>query len=289
MKHAYLIMAHNQWDVLEQLLYVLDDSRNDIYLHIDKKASPPKNLSTLITHSNLYFVKQHNIVWGGTQMMQCTISMLEYAAKQIYTHYHFISGTDFPIKSQDYIHNFFDNHPQQQFIGVDWAGIESGKFLDRMQYFHFLINIIGKRERTSVLYRVLGRIEDCMLTLQHKAGINRISYNMYKGSSWFSISSDLVAIIITHKNEILKRYRFGANTDEIWLQTFAMEHIPEQIASSNLRYIKWIQGNPSPEIITMADYNELLQSDMLFTRKVDWNKDKDVILKLKSHILGEQL
>ena len=33
MKHAYLIMAHSQWELLEQLLKALDDERNDIYLH----------------------------------------------------------------------------------------------------------------------------------------------------------------------------------------------------------------------------------------------------------------
>lgn len=36
-KHAYLIMAHNNWKILEKLLILLDDKRNDIYLHIDLK------------------------------------------------------------------------------------------------------------------------------------------------------------------------------------------------------------------------------------------------------------
>ena len=33
-KHAFLIMAHNQFDLLEMLIKLLDDPRNDIYLHI---------------------------------------------------------------------------------------------------------------------------------------------------------------------------------------------------------------------------------------------------------------
>ena len=37
-RHAYLIMAHNHFDFLKELLGCLDDNRNDIYLHIDKKA-----------------------------------------------------------------------------------------------------------------------------------------------------------------------------------------------------------------------------------------------------------
>ncbi|ULT23651.1 hypothetical protein KUH03_31500 [Sphingobacterium sp. E70] len=36
-KHAFLILAHNEFSVLEKLLYCLDDERNDIYIHFDKK------------------------------------------------------------------------------------------------------------------------------------------------------------------------------------------------------------------------------------------------------------
>lgn len=37
-KHAYLIMAHTQFEQLGVLLELLDYGENDIYLHIDKKA-----------------------------------------------------------------------------------------------------------------------------------------------------------------------------------------------------------------------------------------------------------
>lgn len=219
--------------------------------------------------------------------MQCTLAMLECAGKQKYSFYHFISGTDFPIKSQDYLHNFFDSHPQEQFIGFDWAGIESGKFLDRMKYYHFFINILGKRGGTSFHKQILASIADISLAFQRKMRVNRIKCKMFKGSSWFSITHSAVCAIVSKKNEILKRYRFTANSDELWLQTFAMEHFPEQIALSNLRYIKWIQGNPSPETLTMRDYDDLLHTEMVFARKFDWNKDKNIIFKLKSHILGK--
>ena len=37
-KHAMLIMAHNQFEILEKLLIMLDHERNDIYIHIDRKS-----------------------------------------------------------------------------------------------------------------------------------------------------------------------------------------------------------------------------------------------------------
>ena len=34
MKHAYLIIVHNEYSVLETLLSMIDDERNDIYLPV---------------------------------------------------------------------------------------------------------------------------------------------------------------------------------------------------------------------------------------------------------------
>ena len=36
MKHAYLILAHHEFGLLQTLIDCLDDVRNDIYVHIDK-------------------------------------------------------------------------------------------------------------------------------------------------------------------------------------------------------------------------------------------------------------
>lgn len=37
MKHAYLIIAHNEFELLKLLIDRIDDARNDIYIHIDQK------------------------------------------------------------------------------------------------------------------------------------------------------------------------------------------------------------------------------------------------------------
>ena len=65
-KHAYLILAHNQFDLLSKLLRCLDDSRNDIFLHIDLKASfEREQLISVVKESNLYFTDRVSVRWGG--------------------------------------------------------------------------------------------------------------------------------------------------------------------------------------------------------------------------------
>lgn len=36
--HAFLIIAHNEFDILEKVIKLLDDNENHLYIHIDKKV-----------------------------------------------------------------------------------------------------------------------------------------------------------------------------------------------------------------------------------------------------------
>ena len=72
-KHAYLIIAHNEPEVLRTLLAMLDDVRNDIFVHIDRRARfvyesvkdyKPK-------HSTLVFLEHPIAVyWGDISQVQ---------------------------------------------------------------------------------------------------------------------------------------------------------------------------------------------------------------------------
>lgn len=65
-RHAYLIIAHNQFSLLKKLLVALDDPRNDIFLHIDKKAKYDKRqLVETVKKAHLYFTKSIKVTWGG--------------------------------------------------------------------------------------------------------------------------------------------------------------------------------------------------------------------------------
>ncbi len=65
-KHVYLIMAHDNFDMLSLLLKELDDIRNDIVIHIDKKSSNV-NIADLKTHcqySEVSFIESISVTWG---------------------------------------------------------------------------------------------------------------------------------------------------------------------------------------------------------------------------------
>ena len=57
MKHAYLILAHNNFNQLKKLINLLDDIDNDIFIHIDEKSNINlKQLELNTKFSNVKFI-----------------------------------------------------------------------------------------------------------------------------------------------------------------------------------------------------------------------------------------
>ncbi len=112
-RHAYLIMAHNKWDQLEQLMGLLDDSRNDLYLHIDAKVKDFDfdHFRGVCKQSGVYFIEPRlDVRWGTSSQVKTELLMEKAAYQRGYARYHFISGVDLPLKTQDELHAFFDGN-----------------------------------------------------------------------------------------------------------------------------------------------------------------------------------
>jgi len=70
--HAYLIIAHDQFDLLESLLKCIDDERNDIYIHIDSHSKLDiSRIQSVLQNSRVEFVPRIHIRWGGFDMVRC--------------------------------------------------------------------------------------------------------------------------------------------------------------------------------------------------------------------------
>lgn len=101
MRHAFLILAHNEFQILKILLSMLDDGRNDIYLHIDKKMScsdPLEQDLFRLAKARLFVLEQRlDVRWGDISVVKAELLLLETASmKGPYDYYHLLSGVDLP-------------------------------------------------------------------------------------------------------------------------------------------------------------------------------------------------
>lgn len=120
MKFAYLILAHHNFSQLQLLLDLLDDKRNDIYVHIDKKIKETVVLNTV--KSKLYCVEDRvNVAWGDISQIKAEYKLFRMAFNNgPYDYYHLISGDDLPIKSyccdEVFVQTIIWNSPFQECI-----------------------------------------------------------------------------------------------------------------------------------------------------------------------------
>lgn len=295
-KHAYLIMAHNQFDLLEVLLKLLDDSRNDIYLHIDKKVKEFDFLyfKNLCKKSRLFFLPRLSIKWGDYNQVKCELSALEFALENCkgetdYSYFHWLSGVDLPIKTQDEIHSFFTSNAGKEFVHFDREVIEP-ELLDRMRYYQFFRN---KRPDGKMHF------PDFLQAVQRKLGIDRTKkydWIIQKGSAFWSITKEMAEIVVTRKKTIKKMFSHTLCGDEQFMQTMVINStrkdclfrtvFDDDIIYSSMRMIDWDKGkgNGSPWTFTESDYQRLIQSDALFARKFNIITNPQIVYMINEYI-----
>lgn len=171
-KHAYLIIAHEEFEVLQKLVEALDDKRNDIFIHMDKKV---RNLPVLrCKKAGLSWVENRvDVCWGHVSQIESEYVLFE-AAKEsgaLYAYYHLISGTHMPLKSQEAIHAYFNRLQGKQVLNFLDATPYEVNF--KMNRFHFFIKNHRhahslKAGMAQLFWRVLLRIQT-LLRIKKKA------------------------------------------------------------------------------------------------------------------------
>lgn len=285
-RHAYLIICHGHWQILKLLLQTLDDERNDIYIHVDKKVNkfPEAELKSVVLKSKLIFVPRRLVNWGGYSQIESELSLLMEAIKTHHSYYHLLSGVDFPIKTQDVIHKFFDEHRGSNYIKYDWNSMKNNSHLERIREYHFFQEKIGRNFGKMAAFWWYA--EEMSLKFQKIISVNRIKgreSKFFKGTNWFSITHEMASFVVSRTDYIEQNFRFSLCADEMFLQTVARSSpFRDSIVNDTLRFIDWQRGNPY--IFRSADYDILLESNKLFARKFDENVDLEIVKRLSKHL-----
>lgn len=270
MKHAYLIMAHNEFRILDRLLEAIDDERNDIYIHWDRKLSV---CPTIRTGKARVFVltERVDVRWGGLSLVKAEYALFEAAFLHGgYDYYHLLSGVDMPLKSQNYIHHFFSINKGKELIGYSGGDIED--MIDiRVRRYHLFPRYFMKNDNWRFFF--VKVIRALYLRLQNLFGIQRHRSVVFKkGTNWVSVTDAFVRYLIQQKNTVLDMYHYTFCSDEIFIQTLCWNSPfrknlfdPENESYGCMRKIGW-KGNQLIEW-EEKDYDELMESFALFARK----------------------
>lgn len=294
MRHAFLIMAYNNFSQLKMLLRLLDDSRNSIYLHVDAATQTfsPLELEGLLCHASLELIPRIKITWGGTSQIECEASLITHALKSSCDYYHLISGMDLPLHNMDYIDSFFREYKGKEFIHFT----ECEKNIkvstrDRIALYHPLQETLGRH---------CGLTELAFGTAQRALHVDRLRKEsnliLGKGANWFSITKNLAQYFADNwTSRYTQIFSSSFCGDELILQTVTLnspyrENIyhsePDDNYKAIMRLIDWKRGKPY--IFRTKDFNELIHSPMLFARKFDERVDRHIIDMIVEHVASER-
>ena len=297
-KHAYLILAHTHLRQLRTLLSLLDDPRNDIYIHIDRKAPfSAKDLEGCCVRSAVQFVEPRiSVHWGGPSVMRAELALLKAATAAPHAYYHLLSGLDLPIKTQDEIHAFFQAHPDREFLQC-W--LMEASYTDRFTYY----TLFPENNRFILSKKLNKLVKDILMRLG--ARINR-GIDFHLSSQWFSITDGLARYVVSREDWLEQVFGHTSVPDEVFMATLlwnspfkerlfdATLHQEQKAAdrkalSGNLRLIDWTRG-PSvrhPWTFREEDWDLLMASPCLWARKFDERTDANVIERLEKHLTSK--
>ena len=275
-KHAYLIIAHNEYPVLRTLLSMLDDERNDIYLYIDRRS---RNLRKSMHHYELSRSKLHiipnpiKLYWGDISLVEAEFTLLETAsANGKYAYYHLLSGVDLPLKNQNYIHDFFDRHAGAEFVGC-WETDEHRRDVRRRvgRYYLFTRHL---RDKGTLAHALAAPVRNVALGLQKAVRFQRPwDYDFHKGYQWASLTQPCCDYIIKEKKNVMRRFRMTLAPDEIFLPTLVWAspfrrniYDTADPTRGSQRLVDWERGRPY--VWQEADFDELMHAPALFAPKL---------------------
>lgn len=279
-KQAYLIIAHKNDLGFKTLLKMLDDPRNDLFIHMDKKNKyyDIDETKQILKKSSVYHTERTNVTWGGYSQINAELLLLKKATTVgKYQHYHLLSGACLPIKTQTQIISFFEKNEDKEFIRFEKSVFS---YQERTKYYHFLQDKVGRSHNL-----ILRGLELLLVKMQKIFKIKRNeNVKFQKGTNWFSITDGFARYVIDKETWIKKTFKYTYCCDEVFLQTLLISSpYVENLYHKNfdndltaiMRLIDWSRGKPYT--FRMSDYDDLCESNMLFARKFDSNVDSEII------------
>jgi hypothetical protein len=276
MQYAYIISAYKNLEQVARLVRRLQSERVSFLVHVDKKTDD-RTYEALVRSlrdlASVGFLPRHTCHWGGFGHVRATLKGIDelIRADTPFDYVILLTGQDYPIKSSEYIENFFETQAPSSFMG--FAALPSDSWsprggLDRIEYWH--LRLYGHHLRLPFERRFPSGLRP------------------YGGGAYWCLSRDCIEYVsdfVTRRPEVVSFFHHVDIPDEIFFQTILLNSdLRDTIVNDNLRYIDWTRGR-RPAILEARDFEALRASPKLFARKFDARQDEQVLDLIDRHLL----
>lgn len=264
MNIAYLILAHKNATQVNRLINSLKGPGTSFIIHIDDSADIDEFICTTAGNSaRILFVEDRvSCLWGTFSIVQATINSLIFIQSNVKEadRVVLLSGQDYPIKSRQYIDDFFAAKPAAIFMNYFTIPYENWSMGGVFRFPNF--------EKVNAFMTIYG------------------------GSQWWSMPMDVVreVLLLCDKYPVFGRYFSKVNIpDESFFQTLifnAGDAVSHHIVNDNLKFTFWDLPDNNRSILNIHDFDLLKESKGLFARKFDEKMDDAILNKIDVEFLS---
>ena len=274
MKKAYLITAYDQPLMLKRLVSALNTKGVFFFVHIDAKSDIAPFCEAVKDIKNLQFVERTKVNWMGFSQIQSILTLMSQASNfQSFDYYSLISGSDYPIKSNEYIINFFEGN-KTEYINY-WKLTDRPSWLNKIEYYYLtdflpIRNYYPKLTLRGLYWRMFYR---SIKYFPKRKILNNII--PYGGSDWWSLTHECVRFILDYANnnpEFMKFYKYTLSPSDMFFQTIVMNSKFAESAQNYSRYKKWSLETSDVDKLSET---KMLPEDSFNFRYIDWSSTWD--------------
>ena len=290
MRIAFLNLCHTDAPVVARAAAKLLKYEDfDMYVHVDYKSEMAPFIDALSGVPRLYFTdERQKVYWGGFNAIRATIMLLKQAlaSAREYDYFVLLQNLDYPIRSNEFIHHFFDISSGTEFIrgcsisrSKDWHFSRKYKIYNQRDD-DFYTN---KHSKPRMYMRYAHMLIKSFKTILSNGVIidNGQVYNLYYGAAQWAITRDLAKYFVefydTHPefNHFMEHIQFP---DEEYFHTivhnspFKYKCVkydePAERWLVNWRNLHYFEYPGTITVLTESDYNKIISEEAIFVRKV---------------------
>jgi hypothetical protein len=315
-------MAHDQPDHLHRLVKALDCDGVRFFIHIDKKVNLSAFRPEILEKENVHFLRaRFDVAWMGFSLVESTVMLMREASQKRFDYCVYLSGSDYPIKSNMFIKNFFETSTKE-YIGF-WRLEDRPSWKHKIKYFYpiDLVPIYGHSKHIEKSYwrRLFwGRFFKYRWLMPKRRYLKGMI--PYGGADWFSLSYGCVAYILRFVQDnpgFVNFYRYTHSPGEMFFQSIILnsewavrvqnfdaymewtsvtsnkDKLKEESMlaedSFHLRYIDWSADRETPAILDERDWHGIQNSSNLFARKFHPIRSAKLLDLIDQELLGSDL
>ncbi|MCA9951952.1 MAG: hypothetical protein KDE48_20015 [Anaerolineales bacterium] len=291
MKIAYLILAHKYPCHFKRLVKELESESTQVFAHIDKRVDI-QLFKSVDTNQVIFLEDRLATNWGGYKLLLAMIRLLRTALEtDKYDYFQFLSGQDYPIKSNQEIVDFLVESAGDSYMFSYPLSPEAPKaevffkyrFADQIAQLPPAFHKVGYKFEGLINYLLPERaLED---------------YIPYRGSQWVCLHRDAADYCINFLDtpegkRFLHFFRYSWGSDEVMLPSLLLNsplanrvkcdpyRLSEAMYAKNLfalHYIDWDQDRSGPAVFDEDDFEAIRLSKAFFARKFSEEKSSSLL------------